>query len=222
MTSEKSNSLASETSSDGNTITSAEGRAYKIEQATTIKPNELPTNSDFKMADKDITKYARKICGLDAGTKGTPIDRCDVFVQPDIGGTIIGYAALIQDPSGVRLESALQLNEKKVGLASSGCGISGDLYTMDGPRVTDASKDFVSQISYSAWEKTPGNWLVTTTESDGNIDENSNAAFGTWYIKRTGDKLQINQERWNYCYPSNVEVNIDDIFYRVLTLNQIH
>lgn len=142
------------------TVKSAEGRTYNVERVSNIKPGNLPVNSDFKMADKDLAKYAVNVCMLDVGSKGTPVDRCDVYAQPDKDGTLIGYLAVVQDKPGARLESAIQLNEKKAGSGSTGCGISGDLYTSDSARVMDSSKDFESQIAYSALEKEPGNWLV--------------------------------------------------------------
>lgn len=202
------------------TIKSAEGRIYNVERLSSIKPNDLPVNSEFKMADKDLTKYARTVCMLDVGSKGTPVDRCDVYAQPDKDGTLIGYVAVVQDEPGDRLESALQLNEKKAGSGSTGCGISGALYTSNSARVKDGSKDFESQIAYSAWEKEPGNWLVSPAGPNDQLDDDPNAQSGMWYVKRSGDKLQINQERWNYCYGPKSDVYVDDVFYRVVTLTR--
>lgn len=202
------------------TVKSAEGRVYTVERLSGIKSDDLPVNSDFKMADKDLAKYARTVCMLDVGSKGTPVDRCDVYAQPDKNGTLIGYVAVVKDAPGDRLESALQLNDNKAGSGATGCGISGALYTSDFARVEDGSKDFEGQIAYSAWEKEPGNWLVSPAGPNDQVDDDPNAQSGVWYIKRSGDKLQINQERWNYCYGPRSDVYVDDVFYRVVTLTR--
>jgi hypothetical protein len=217
---DRPNGTTAEVTPSREAIKSAEGRVYNVERVSSIKPENLPMNSDFKMADKNLAEYAQTLCMLDVGSKGTPVDRCDVYAQSEKDGTLIGYLAVVQDKPGARLESALQLNEKKVGSGSTGCGISGDLYTSDATRVADASKDFESQIAYSAWEKEPGNWLVAPAGPNDQVDDDPNSQIGVWYVKRSGDKLHVNQERWNYCYGPKSDVYVDDVFYRVVTLTR--
>lgn len=207
------------------TYKNPQGITYNVERVPNAKPEDFPINSDFKMADKDIAKYAEDtLCAMDQGRNGTPRDRCDVYVQPDRNGTLIGYTVVTQDKSGVSFETTATLNEKKAPSDSAGCGFGGKLYTSQdtgGPVVLrDASKDFDGQFMYSAWEKEPGNWLVSPAGPDDQVDDDDKSQLGVWYVKRKGDKLNVNQERWNFCYPTNSDVNVDDVFYRVLTLTR--
>lgn len=217
------NNTVAETSAEApkpaqETVKSAEGRNYDVERVGNIKPEDLPMNTDLKMADKDMAKYAKTLCMLDVGQLGTPVNRCDVFVQPDKDGTLLGYVAVVTDKDGSRLESAVTTNEKKASSDSTGCILNGKLYGDDNKQITDPTKDFETSIAYSAWEKEPGNWLVSQEDPNGQADDNPDAQMGMWYVKRSGDKLQINQERWNYCYGPKSDVSVDDVYYRVLTL----
>lgn len=74
---------------------------------------------------------------------------------------------------------------------------------------------------YSAWEKEPNNWLVSAVGTDDKVDDSQNSQMGVWYVSKKGDKLHIRQERWNYCYPDGSDVDVDDVFYRVLSLTQV-
>lgn len=207
------------------TYKNPQGVTYNVERVGGIKPQDLPMNSDFKMADKDIAKYAEQtLCAMDQGRNGTPRDRCDVYVQPDKDGTLIGYTAVTEDKNGVSFQTTATLNEKKAPSNSSGCGFGGKLYTSQGDHgpmaLKGAGKDFDGQFMYSAWEKEPGNWLVSPAGPDDQADDNKDAALGVWYVNRKGDKLNVTQERWNFCYPDNSNVDVDDVFYRVLTITR--
>lgn len=208
------------------TYTNPQGITYKIERVANTKPENFPMNSDFNMADRDIAKYAEEtLCAMDQDRNGSPRDRCDVYVQPDKDGTLIGYTAVTEDKEGVNFQTTATLNEKKSPSNSSVCGFGGKLYTSlggNGPTaLKDAGKDFDGQFMYSAWEKEPGNWLVSPAGPDDQVDNDDKSQLGVWYVKRKGDKLNVNQERWNFCYPTNNDVNVDDVFYRVLTLTRI-
>lgn len=207
------------------TYKNPQGITYTIERVASVKPETFPINSDFKMADKDIAKYAEEtLCALDQGRNGTPRDRCDVYVQPDKDGTLIGYTTVTEDKNGVSFETTATLNEKKAPPNSAGCGFGGKLYTSQGDHgptaLKGAGKDFDGQFMYSAWEKEPGNWLVSPAGPDDQVDNDQNSALGVWYVNRKGDKLHVNQERWNFCYPANSDVIVDDVFYRVLTITR--
>lgn len=107
-----------------------EGIVYDIERVGTVKTDDMPMNSDFKMADKDLGKYAGDtLCAMDQGRDGTPRTRCDVYVQPDKNGTLIGYTAVTQDKDGVSFQTTATLNEKKAPAGSAGCEFDGKLYT---------------------------------------------------------------------------------------------
>jgi hypothetical protein len=72
-------------------------------------------------------------------------------------------------------------------------------------------------VMFSAWEKEPGNFVVSQVDPNSDADENPEAALGVWYLAKKGDKLRISQERWNYCY-GDPSVNVDEVFLRAITL----
>ncbi|RZF59006.1 hypothetical protein EWE75_24185 [Sphingomonas populi] len=176
-------------------------------------------NNDLKMADRDLAKYAVTACLLDTSANLAP-SRCDIYMQPDKSGTLIGYAAVTQDSKGVSFSTFTTLNDKQAG---EDCFIQGAL-TGAGENyktpVKDASNDFSGQFMYSAWQKEPGNYIVSPVDDSSMSDTTSDdTALGVWYVSKTGDKLRISQERWNYCYRDS-NVNVDDVFYRVISLKR--
>lgn len=196
------------------TTLDTEAGRYRIELDAKFDPNTLPMNADLKMVDGDIGQYALKLCGLDFANKLRP-DRCEIFVQPDKSGLLIGYAVL-QQGQGVRMDTAIETDRQRSGL---GCWINGDLVNTDyeNPEAKlDISKSFQSRMSYAAWEKSPGNWMVSS--GDGDVDEQG--ARGMWYIKRASNKLRISQERWSYCY-SDSNIYIDEVFSHAATLTRV-
>ena len=68
----------------------AGGQAYSVERVSRLNAAELPQNSDLKMVDGDLARYAIEGCSLDVAPQYAPT-RCDVYVQPDKAGTLIGY-----------------------------------------------------------------------------------------------------------------------------------
>lgn len=197
---------------------SPQGVSYKIERVPGIRPDQLPINSELKMADRDLVKYAETLCVLDVPAPTAP-RRCDIYVQPDPNGTLIGYATITQNAKGVSFQTTTTTNEKKRfggGACYIGGILSGSGSDWKNP-ISDASKDFSGQFAYLAWEKEPGNWMVSPMEggSAGSLPEN--ASGGMWYVEKKGDKLHIYQERWNYCYKDE-SINVDDVYYRSVTL----
>jgi hypothetical protein len=203
------------------TYKSPQGTLYAVSRVPGVKQSDLPVNADFKMADLDLAKYAGTACALDVPPKYAQ-DRCDIYVQSDPNGTLIGYAILTQDHNGVNLNTATTLNEKKEP-GGKRCIISGKIESIGiSPikQIADANKDFDGQFMYSAWQKDPGNYLISPASSDDLADVEPDHALGVWYVAKKGDKLRISQERWNYCY-SDSSVNVDDVFYRAISLTRI-
>ncbi len=201
------------------TYKSPQGIPYAVSHATRPDHSELPSNADLKMANGDLAKYAETLCTLDVPPKFAP-QRCDIYVQADPHGTLIGYAAVKQDAQGVSFNTATTLNEAKQPGGVS-CNLSGKLEGSEASAaktIADASKDFDGQFMYSAWEKDPGNYLISPAESDNSNDDAH--ALGVWYVAKKGDKLRISQERWNYCY-ADKNVIVDDVFYRLISLAKI-
>lgn len=201
------------------TYRSPQGVTYTVNRVDNLKQEELPQNRDFKMADSNLAKYAREACTLNAKPEYAPA-RCDIYVQPDKSGTLVGYAVVTQNKDGVRLSTATSLNTAKQPYGSTTCGVEGIIYG-DGENystaIADSSQDFDGQIVYSAWEKDPGNWMVS--QIGPNDQDDKQGSTGVWYIKKQGDKLRISQERWNYCY-TDKGVQIDDVFTRAVILTR--
>ncbi|MDO7842733.1 hypothetical protein [Sphingomonas immobilis] len=196
---------------------SPQGVAYKVDRVGDLKSQDLPQNSDLKMVDGDLAKYAQVACTLDVPPEHAP-SRCDIYVQPDKTGTLIGYAAVTQTKDGARLSTVTSLNAEKQPRGAATCGIEGLIYGGGGDytkAIKDASRDFEGQIAYSAWEKDSNNWLVSQLGPNDQGDEQGST--GIWYVKRQGEKLRINQERWNYCY-TDTGVYMDDVFTRAIVL----
>lgn len=198
------------------TYKTPQGTLYRVSRVPGVKPSDLPTNADLKMADSDLAKYAQTACTLDTSPKYAP-DRCDIYAQPDPIGTLIGYAVVTQDKQGVSFDTTTTLNEKREP-GGRGCSLSGKLDGDETP-IMDASKNFDGHSMYLAWEKAPGEYIISPA-TGGADDTAPDHALGVWYVKRMGDKLRITQERWNYCYKDS-NVYVDDVFYRVITLIKV-
>ncbi len=200
-------------------VKTSAGLAYAVKRVAGFDASRLPQNSDLKMADGDVAKYAVEGCGLDAAAQFAP-DRCDVYVQADQGGTLIGYAFVTRTRQGARFDTVTTLNaEKQPG--GGACYLHGAIYDSQasyGTPVADPSRDFEGRQMYAVSKNGAGDDLVSevapTDESDGE------GALGVWYLTKQGDKLRIAQERWNYCY-KNPDVAIDDVFYRVVSLEKV-
>lgn len=75
------------------TYRSPQGVSYSVTPNSSFK-GILPPNSDLKMADNDLGKYAETLCTLDVPPTTAP-RRCDIYVQSDPDGTLIGYVAVV-------------------------------------------------------------------------------------------------------------------------------
>jgi hypothetical protein len=184
---------------------------YLVNLNPDVAAQSLPTNADLKMLDGDLTRYAVKLCGLDFANKA-PAERCAIFVQPDKASLLTGYVVL-QQGGDVRISTALETDTAKTGL---GCFIDGILENNDSEHPgapLNMGKDFEARLPFVAWEKSPGDWVVSSGEDDGQ------GAAGIWYVKRNNDKLRVTQERWNYCYRDG-SAYIDEVFKHVVTLTR--
>lgn len=195
---------------ESSSLISTESGNYAIVVDPNLDKSTLPTNADLKMLDGDITKFGLQLCGLDFANKQPP-DRCEVFIQPDKTGLIVGYVAL-QQGTDVRIGTDIETDMTNSGL---GCSLDGVLENADynnaGSKL-DISKNFEARLPFFGWEKSPGNWMISSEDSEG-------SAGGMWYIKRAGNNLRINQERWNYCYSDN-RLNVDEVFRHALTFTR--
>ena len=201
------------------TLSSPQGVVYNVDRVRSVTAEKLPLNSDFKMADRDLAKYAQTACALDVPPSTAP-RRCDIYVQSDTSGMLIGYAAVTESKSGVAFDTFTTLNLQKQPYGES-CYVGGKIYGVGGnyeKPVLNASRDFEGQVTYSAWEKNPGDFLISQVLPD-ESDANSDGALGVWYVHKIGDKLRMEQERWKYCYRNN-KAYIDEVFFLVLTLTR--
>lgn len=159
------------------TYKSPEGVVYEVTRVKGFRPEQLPQNSDLKMADGDLVKYAATACTLDVPPDTAPA-RCDLYVQPDRSGTLIGYAALTQSADGVSFETYTTVNEQKEP-GGKACDLSGNLYASgESRRIVDAARDFDGRIMYSAWEKSPGEFLVSQVGPTDTLDTGDSTALG--------------------------------------------
>jgi len=189
---------------------------FTFDRAPNIDPAALPANSDFQMVDLDLEKYALELCGLNhPNTSG--VQACDVYVQANKAGGLVGYVALIRSMDGVSIASALTLGGS---LSSHHCGISGKLSRSREPgllTIGDAGRNFNARVAFSAWEKEPGIWLVSADDGTHKVFDDPKGALGMWYFERKGNNLRVQQERWNYCY-SDSKIYIDDVYRRVISV----
>ncbi|MEA3263728.1 MAG: hypothetical protein U9R07_09625 [Pseudomonadota bacterium] len=196
-------------SGEAQSIINTESGRYRVELDTKIEAKALPANADLKMLDGDLTQYAVKLCGLDFANKLRP-DRCEVFVQPDKSGLLTGYVAL-QQGGDVQIVTELETDRQRTGI---GCFLSGAIENtnLENPTARfDVSQDFEARLPFFGWEKSPGDWMISSESSD------ENSSGGMWYIKRLKSNLRVTQERWNYCYRDS-KVYIDEVFIHAATL----
>lgn len=185
--------------------------SYKVELTSSVDALALPDNSDIKMLDGDLARYSVKLCGLDFPNVSPP-QRCEIFVQPDEGGLITGYVALRQS-NVVNIETAFETDVQRTGL---GCFLSGEIQNANGEGGSaeiDIAGNFKGRLPFFGWEKSPGNWMISSDGSD------TNSAGGMWYLERLNNNLRISQERWNYCYRDD-SIEIDEVFVHAATVTR--
>ena len=114
--------------------------------------------------------------------------RCDVFVQASNRGSLIGYLFIRQESNGsVYFESDTRTDDERI------CVILGNF---DGAHFV-ATENFERMSTFQA--KTGGQ---------------DQAGNGGYLIKRDGDSLRVQDDKWNYCYGTR---RIDDIWNLVGT-----
>jgi hypothetical protein len=196
---------------ESSSIIITEPGQYAVSVNNNLDKSTLPMNADLKMLDGDIIQYGLKLCGLDFANKLSP-DRCEVFIQPDKAGLLVGYVAL-QQGIDVRISTDIKTDMAKSGL---GCFLNGVLENSDYNKAgskPDISQNFQARLPFFGEKKSSGDWMISSEESQG-------SAGGMWYVKRVGNNLRISQERWSYCYSDN-RLYVDEVFRHALTFNRI-
>ena len=122
----------------------------------------------------------RKVCDYPGSAM------CQVFVQPDRSGSLFGYIALRRTrDGGILYESDTVTRDGRQCLLVG--RFEGSAYSDPDPAHFDLTRDF-KKVSYFSTEQ--GN--------------------GAFYFERVGNRLRVNDERWNYCY---TDKHIDDVWY---------
>lgn len=202
-----------------NIYRSSQGVNFEVDLIGKFAADALPQNADLKMADGDLAKYAQQLCNLENKPKYAPV-RCDVYVQPDSAGSLIGYAAVSEMKDGVTLSTTTSLNSKKQPRGATTCAIEGSVLDAKGDyahAVKTSSTDFEGRIEYSATAKGDGDFLVSPV--DPSATDDSEGTMGVWYVTKQGDKLRLAQERWNYCYTDS-GVQIDEVFKHAVSITR--
>ena len=155
-------------------------RADELEIRTIPQTLPLPQTYNAKLAG-DLNKYIRLQC---SGF----FTQCDVFVQGNRTGSLIGYLTMRRESDGtVYFESDTLTDDERA------CIILG---TFDGARF-NPTEDFEQRSSFQS--KTDGR------------NKKSN---GGYLFKRFGEHLRVQDESWNYCYETK---HIDDVWNLVGT-----
>jgi len=198
-------------------LQTASGR-YAIESNAEIEVSSLPKNNSLKMLDGDLAKYALQACEgvYEFYHSSDRLDRCELFVQPDKTGLLVGYVFMMQGKV-VSIASALETDKKRGGF---GCSIEGDLRQSGEFQPFDISKDFKASTFYAAWEKSPGDWMTIPDRADSpDAVFDAEEPVGVWYFERVNNNLRINQERWSPCYNDEY---VDEVFTSLVTLVRTH
>ena len=193
-------------------IVEAEAGTYRVVVNPSIDQSAIPQNADLKMLDGDLSQYSIKLCGFDRRGAAAP-EHCEIFFQSDPGGLLTGYVALRQ-ADVVDIATSLTTDRQRGGL---GCFMSGEVQNInfeDGDRPVDIAADFAVRLPFFGWEKSPGDWMVSSN------GDNPNSAGGMWYLERRNDNLRISQERWNYCYQDD-RIVIDEVFTHVASVSRL-
>lgn len=182
------------------------GVEYIVDSSKSVNLDKLPSNSALKMLDGDIVGYAGKLCGIDDEKL---LENCEVYAQSTETGIITGYVAI-------------KLTNAKLSLVSdANCYLAGDLfaYSEEGPvLITNNDENLEAKVYYSAWERASGDVLLSIPEDGSVPDGGAEFNNGIWNIIKKSDKLNIKQDKWNYCDRSKI---IDEVFYRVISFDRL-
>lgn len=116
-------------------------------------------------------------------------ESCQVFAQTDPNGSLNGYLILYGNGNSYRADSDTRTTP--AGPTSIECVISGEVEVREG----DPVSDFLGHITFT----------------------NKLDATGLFYLKRIGNRLKIEDERWNYCYEDR---HIDDVYTLIGTITR--
>jgi hypothetical protein len=146
--------------------------AAEIEIRVVRQEFPLPQTDEMKLAG-DPSSYVRTKCsGFSAS--------CDVFVQGNGKGSLVGYLFIRQESDGsVYFESDALTDDGRV------CVILGNF---DGSRF-EATEDFEQRSSFQS--------------------QRGKTNDGGYLIKRSGERLRVRDDKWNYCYDAK---SIDDVW----------
>lgn len=187
------------------------GGRYAVSIKANFDPATLPSNADMKMVNFDVVKYAVEKCGLTYKAVN-PVKQCDVFVQPDRSGLLVGYAFLMEsDDTRIATETVKSKGDRK------GCFIEGKLSVYPEDANLKLSGDVEAQLPFNVTTREDGEKLVSTGADD-IANDDPNASAGMWYIKKQNGNLRITQERWNYCYDNEY---IDEVMKPLVTLTRL-
>ena len=149
--------------------------ADEIEIRTIPQQLPLPQTYDMKFAG-DVSSYIRLKCSGFAA-------QCDVFVQGNRKGSLIGYLFIRQESDGsVYFESDTWTNDERV------CVILGNF---DGAHF-NAIDNFERRSAFQA-----------------NTAARNKGDKGGYLITRAGEHLRVQDDKWNYCYETKT---IDDVW----------
>lgn len=166
------------------------GQPWAITISWHVPQDRMPKTNDTKMASFDPATYLERAC-VDAWQNS----HCDLYVQPDADGSLVGYLIIVQSNGGLWFKTD-----------NIFCGIGGPLTGMDFDPVT---KEFHDGLDPT------GNWHARSPfEIKSAKGEFNN---GILYLEKIGDKLRVTDERWNYCYPDR---HLDDVYSLVGSLTR--
>jgi hypothetical protein len=170
------------------------GQPWTITIARNIPQDQLPKTNDMKMASFEPATYIERACG-----DGWKESRCDVYVQPDADGSLTGYLIIQQYDGRLSFKTDTMTTSKSVYARS--CSLGGSL---KGEHFDPGGKNYrvIENLDPT------GSWKARSPFE-------TKSAKGMMYVEKVGDKLRVNDERWNYCYPDR---HIDDVYVLVGSL----
>jgi hypothetical protein len=142
------------------------GQSYTITIGELPSKAKLPLTSDMKLAGSDIGAYVQRAC-IDSWKE----HRCDIYVQTDPNGSLLGYLILEEYNGALSFHTDTLMTPVTAG--SRACSLGGAIEQTG----VDPTKDFKSRSPFE------------TRDGEGMI-----------YIEKVGPNLHVNDERWNYCY----------------------
>lgn len=154
----------------------------------------ITLNPDVPKSDLPSTSDM-KLMSFDAGAyvKQKCVDAwrqsiCEVYAQTDPNGSLSGYLAIEGDGNSWGFNTDTVKTPR--GPQSGECMLGGVIEVTEG----QPTSDFSGRSQFEA-----------------------NDAIGMIYLKRVGNNLKVNDERWNYCYEDR---HIDDVYVLIGTFTR--